>query len=981
MERVGRESGAVNLLVVKRNALVYFSFMHQFTADSIISGFRVKSVTPLPEYKAQGISLEHIRTGFQVYFVDSEDSECFFSYTAYTPPSDSKGIPHIIEHTVLSGSRKYPVKDPFMLLVRNSCNTFLNALTGVDRTYFPGASTVAKDFDNLFSVYTDAVFSPLLREETFMQEGIRIASEGGLHFEGVVFSEMLGEMAEHGYVLSSASTRPLFGSSPYQYESGGDARAICRLRYDEYLGAYRRFYAPANLSLFFYGDMDITDKLELLDREYLSVREKGEKIPRIAPAARWDAPRRYDTVSSAEDGESDSSVMVSWLLGDNAVPGESTLLSLMVDILLGSPGCPLYKAITESGLGKDLSSESGMSSSYRDLVFSAGFSGSDPDDAGKIEEFIVSALRRIAEDGLDPRAVEAAIRRMEFSTKEIPGGIPQGMRLFFQAEKAMTFGGDPALFLAPGETIRKIREKWRDDPRFFEKWMLSSLVDNPHRLLTVVRKDSSHGREIESEIASVLEERRGEYSEEKEKKFLSFLHTPDSPEAVASVPRLKRDDLPRRFDRIEHTVCGRIVSAPMRTGGIVYTDIVFDISDFSYDDLDAADILSRLFSMCDAGGMDYSSVSTELRFVTGGYAFYVESGSAADGKEKVFLVCRVKSLPELQREGLDLILKVLLEGRVDDPARIKAALTDIATDFSSSVVQSGQTYASSLAAAALSPSLYIGERLSGVSCWYKVEELLSSDLSEFGKRLAAIRERIITEKRVMIHVTAENEDEEKALAAASAFLSVLPEGEAPSENCIHAVPSLPVNTARTLSSSVSFIGIAGSAPGMDDPLSSAERIFLSILSSTVLWKSIREKGGAYGTGAYIDYTERYFTFYSYRDPRLDGTIDDFLSSPDEAEITKENLDDAVIGVLSRDLKPSVPAIRSLVDIRRIIYRISDEDRERKQREIAGLSPEDAAAAGRRFAERIKRGVRIAVIGDRKAIEESERTFDVMSLPQ
>ena len=489
--------------------------MHGFREGDIVSGFRVRKVSSLPDYRAEGILLEHEATGFTVYYVACSDSECFFSYTAYTPPENSRGIAHIIEHTVLSGSSRYPVKDPFMHLVRNSCNTFLNALTGVDRTYFPAASTVARDFDNLFSVYTDAVFSPLLREEAFMQEGIRISSEGGLHFEGVVFSEMLGEMAEHGYVVSSASTRPLFGDSPYQYESGGDAREICELSYGEYLDAYRRFYAPANLSLFLYGDMDITDKLELLDREYLSGRDKGRRIERIGLAERWKEPRRFDAVSSAEDGDTDSSVMVSWLLGDNATPGESTLLSLMVDILLGSPGCPLYKAIAESGLGKDLSSESGMSSSYRELTFSAGFSGADPGRAEEIEDFILSTLREIASAGFDRKAVEAAIRRMEFSTKEIPGGIPQGMRLFFQAEKALTFGGDPALFLAPVDTIRSIRKAWEDNPRFFEEWLMSSLVENPHRLLSVVRKDKDHGSEIEKAIASVLEKRKGEFFPDK----------------------------------------------------------------------------------------------------------------------------------------------------------------------------------------------------------------------------------------------------------------------------------------------------------------------------------------------------------------------------------------------------------------------------------------------------------------------------------
>ena len=954
--------------------------MHGFREGDIVSGFRVRKVSSLPDYRAEGILLEHEATGFTVYYVACSDSECFFSYTAYTPPENSRGIAHIIEHTVLSGSSRYPVKDPFMHLVRNSCNTFLNALTGVDRTYFPAASTVARDFDNLFSVYTDAVFSPLLREEAFMQEGIRISSEGGLHFEGVVFSEMLGEMAEHGYVVSSASTRPLFGDSPYQYESGGDAREICELSYGEYLDAYRRFYAPANLSLFLYGDMDITDKLELLDREYLSGRDKGRRIERIGLAERWKEPRRFDAVSSAEDGDTDSSVMVSWLLGDNATPGESTLLSLMVDILLGSPGCPLYKAIAESGLGKDLSSESGMSSSYRELTFSAGFSGADPGRAEEIEDFILSTLREIASAGFDRKAVEAAIRRMEFSTKEIPGGIPQGMRLFFQAEKALTFGGDPALFLAPVDTIRSIRKAWEDNPRFFEEWLMSSLVENPHRLLSVVRKDKDHGSEIEKAIASVLEKRKGEYSEAREQAFVSFQHSPDSEEAVMTIPRLRCSDLPRRFDRIEHTIDGSLAVAPMRTGGIVYTDILFDISDLDYGGLDDANILARLLSMCGIPGMDYSALGTELRFVSGGYAFYIESGAASDGRERIFLVCRLKSLPELQEEGLGLIRRILLEGLVGDEQRIKAALTDIATDFSSSVVQSGHTYASSLAAASLSPSLYIGERLSGVTCWYTVEEMLSSDMAALGERMLSLRSRIISRDRIMVHVTAEDEDMERAAGAARSFISAIPCGGG-MERTEHAVPALPAAMARTLSSSVSFIGIAGRAPGMDEPISSAVRIYLSILSSTVLWKRIREKGGAYGTGAYIDYTERYFTFYSYRDPRLDATIDDFLSAAEDIRIDAESIDDAVIGVLSRDLRPSVPAIRSLVDIRRIIYRISDEDRYRKQCEILSLDEEAVREGGRAFADCLRAGISIAAICDRRNAEQSRFPFALQSLPQ
>ncbi len=952
--------------------------MNQIEKGQRGSGFRVIDVSALPDYKAEGVLFEHERTGFQVYYVRSSDRERFFCYTVYTPPENSKGIAHIIEHTVLAGSERYPVKDPFMLLARNSCNTFLNALTGVDRTYYPAASTVMKDFDNIFSVYTDAVFSPLLRRETFMQEGIRLSGKGGLHFEGVVFSEMLGEMAEHEFVLSSLSTKPLFGDSPYRYESGGDGRKICRLSYEEYRAAYSRFYVPANMTLFLYGDMDIWEKLSYLDREYLSQRDGGRRTDRIQPAARWSSPRKAVAASPAEDGDEGASVMVSWLLGDNAQAGESTLLSLMVDLLLGSSGCPLYKAIAESDLGTDLSSESGMSSSYRDLVFSAGFSGAREEDAERSEEYILSSLRKIVSDGFGERAVEAAIRRMEFSLKEIPGGMPMGMRLFFQAEKALTFGTDPALMLAPSSIIASIRRRWEEDPRFFEHWIERNLLDNPHRLLAVVRKDSRERERIDSAIAAALEERKDEYSAQEEAAFDAFQAWPDSAEALSSVPRLTVEDLPSSFDRIGHEISGQVVSAPMVTGGVVYTDIVFDISDLDYDELDAANLYSRLLSMCDAGDMDYSTLQTELRFVSGGYAFFVESGSTVSGEARVFLVCRLKSLPGLEKDGLDLFLRLFKEGRIDDERRIRAALTDISTDYQSSIVQSGQTYAMSAAAASLSPSLYIGERLTGISCWYTVEDMLSSDLAALGRRLIAVRDRIITRARAIVHVTAEREDMEEAVEAARGFLAALPDGDG-AGRIERVVPQLPRLSAFTLSSSVSFVGIAGRGRAMADPLSSSDRIFLSILSTTGLWSLVREKGGAYGVGAYLDYVERIWSFYSYRDPRLDGTIDDLRRAVEGFSVTEEQLSDALIAEFSRSLKPTVPAIRSLVDIRRILYRITDEEREQKRREIRSLSREDIMASRERFLASLSDQA-IAVVADRSVVDSSRYGFDARSLP-
>ena len=950
--------------------------MRTFSPEECIRGFKVVSVEDLTDYSAKGVLLRHLGTGFQVYYVDAPDKELFFSYTVYTPPENGKGIAHVIEHTVLSGSRKYPVKDPFMILVNNSPSTFLNALTGVDRTYYPAASTVLKDFLNLFQVYTDAVFSPLLREETFMQEGIRLSrTNDGLRFDGVVFNEMLGVMAEHGNVLSSASTKPLFGSSPYQFESGGDAREICSLTYEEYLAAYRKWYVPANMSLFLYGDMDIEPLLELLDSEYLSSRDPGTPVPRTGITRRWTEPKRNRASSAAEEGDSGSSVMVSWLLGDNSVPGASTLLSLIVDLLLGSPVSPLYKAIAESDLGRDLSSESGMSSSYHELAFSAGFSGSDEADAEKIEAFVLATLRKLVAEHFDPVEIEAAIRRMEFSLKEIQGGMPMGMRLFFQAEKALTFSGNPGAMLFPSRNIQAIRESWEEDPLYFEHWIEHNLVDNPHRLLTVVTSEEAAGEEIEAAIAEVLEKRRCEYSAEKEDRFKRFQLTPDPPEVTQTVPRISLPDLPEVFEVIPHSVKDPVVSCPLRTGGIIYTDCFFDISDFSYEELDYMNIFARLLTMCGADGEDYVSVQRQFRFVSGGAAFFLESGAAVDGPERVFLVARLKSLPQLLQEGLSLMARLLLKPEVEE-SRVKAAITDIITDFQSSIVSSAHSYAMSMASRSFSPSLAIGERISGIECWKRMEELSRTEgLAELIGRTAR---KAVTGARLKVHVTADDALLGNVLPEVFAFSALFPEGPAPGP-VSHDLKAFPDFSAATLSSKVSFLGAAGPSLGLKDPGSSALRVFLSILSSTTLWRKVREKGGAYGVGIRLDVLERVWVFYSYRDPRLDGTLDDFLASLDEVEINEKTLADAVISNVSASFKPSAPANKALTDMRRLAYGIKDEDRKRNADALRKVSIEDVDQARRFFRSGLS-GYKVAAVCDRNAVLASRHSFVTESLP-
>lgn len=942
----------------------------------VIHGFCVTENADLPDYKGRGILFRHLKTGFRVYFVENDDKEQLFSYVVYTPPASSKGISHIIEHTVLAGSSKYPVKDPFMLLVRNSPNTYLNALTGVDRTYYPAASTVRKDIDNIFAVYTDAVFSPLLREETFMQEGIRISKEGKPHFEGVVYSEMFGVMADHESVVSSAVFKPLFGDSPYQWESGGDCREIARLTYEEYLSEWRRFYVPSNIYLFIYGDADIDEKLKVLDG-YLSGRDGGSPVARVGLSERWDKPRMHRAVSAAGDGDNGSSILLSWLLGDGVDPVESAILSLAVDILLGAPGCPLYKAIIESGLGSDLSTESGMCSSYRELAFAVGFAGAEEKNAGRIEDFLLDALSSIAREGLDPMLVESAIRKWEFTQKEIKGGVPNGMRLLFSADKALTFGFSPVSQLSPFAVIDEVKMRLKDNPHLFEDWIMKSLIDNPHRLLTVVAKDPMYSAGLEQEIEEILERRLPSYGSDKEVLFNSFQTSEDSDEAKKTVPRLSVSDLPAECDIINHEIVDGVITAPMTTGGIVYTDILFDVSDFSYEELDGLVVLTRLLSMCSAAGMDYSRVITELRYVSGGSVFYLESGADAEGKEKVFFTARLKSLPDLVADGLDIYRKLFLEADLKDVRRIAAALSDILTEFQSNAIPSANSFGISYASQSLSASLYIGERITGITCWEAVRKMSEADPTDVSAALEHVYRKTFARSRMIIHISAEKEDIPNACKAAMALRSSLPEGRM-EHSYAHVIPGFPRWTGFSVPSQVSFVSMAGRGASFTSAESPADKMLLSMLSSTVLWQRIREKGGAYGAGIALDPIERCWYFYSYRDPRIDGTIDDMLTALDGFSFDEESLSDALIGELSRLVKPVAPSSKAMLDLRRIVYSIKDEDRKLNLCRTLSLTADDISQAADRFRASLD-DFRCTVIGGGKAIGESVHPFIIKSL--
>ncbi len=945
------------------------------TAGKSYSSFTLLDVTECPDYNGKGYLFRHDRTGFEVYFFSTPDKECFFSYNVFTPAFDNTGVFHILEHTVLTGSKRYPVRDPFMGIDRGSVNTFLNAMTGPDRTYFPAASPVKKDFDNIFNVYTDAVFDPLLRKESFMQEGIRRTKNG---FEGVVYSEMGGDVSNHASVVFNTANRFLFDSgSTYTFESGGDPRDIPSLTYEKFIETYRKYYVPANMSLFLYGELDIIEKLEFLDSVYLSKREPGKRIERPLPPMKWDEPRFVRATSDAEEGEEGASITVSWVLGPSSDPMLGTVSSLVVDMLLGNPGCPLYKAIIDSSVGRDISDEGGINDSFESLTFSVGFTGAKEEDARKGEMVILESLRKIVDAGLDRTLLEASLRRMEFRLQEIKEGTPNGYRLFFsRIDKGWAFGRNPGSMLSTRSEIEFIRRKLEEDTGFFEHWIEDNLINNPHRLLSVVVMDENNIREKERIIEENL--RKYSYDEDEEHFFLIAEEKEDSDEALDTLPRLTPEDIIVENRTIPRRNENGILVSTLPTNGIVYADFVFDTSDFTTDELEYVSLLVRMLTMTNVGSMTYSEFLTSLKFVTGAFSSLFESGTTCSGEEKDYILLRFKSLKEHYRESLELILKLLTEGDFSSPERVNATLRDIQSDYESSLAGQAHLFALSSASRTLSPALYVAEKTQGLSFWLWVVRLLSNDMSKTGEKIREVASRAFRKERLTFHVVCEEKDEKKILEATEAFISLLPSGGG-KRKYLREIPDDGKETAYTFSTPVNYTALAFRTPVPPDRAISPLRMLFSIVSRSSLWSLEREKGGAYGSGASLDINENTAFFYTYRDPRLNDSVLDFYSAVRSETFTAGKLSDAKLRVLSREVKPAGPQSMGLTDLRRYLYGITDAMRWDMRDGMLSVTTEDLEKV-REDALRLMEKGNLTVISSARTVRESSREFRKIKLP-
>ena len=932
---------------------------------TVVAGFTLRDSKDLPEYNGRGTWWVHQATGCEVFHLHCDDPENMFAFGFPTVPADSTGVAHILEHTVLCGSQRFPLKDPFLRMLQSSVYTFLNAFTFPDKTVYPAASTVEKDLFNLLEVYGDAVFFPLLDPAMFRQEGHRLVydDDGRLGISGVVYNEMLGAFSSQESVEMRICLNGLFPDTAYGHESGGDPEEIPNLSYEAFTEFHRTHYHPRNAKIFLYGDISPEKYLEFLENEFLSRFQAGNSPNPIGVQPRWTEPRRIvQTVPGEGDPETASSVTLNWLLFPSTDAEHTLAFEVLSELLMGTPGSPLQKMLLESGLGEDLSSPSGYESEIYETIFAVGLRGTSAARTNDIEQCIISALRTIARQGFDADLVEGTLRRFEFRSRELGSGGNVGLHLMRRAYQGWMHGVSPWHTMEFDALFSSLRSRIENDASYLPGLIDQWLLNNPHRLsVTVVPDPEQEQRDAEQRRAAVarLEAAHGpddrERIEREERELKAFQEQPDSPEAESRLPNLHLNDVPRGIRIIPQEIIElrdgvQCYTTALPSRGIVYLNVAIDVGDLAGE----AELLLPFFASALTGlgtpGVPYDAMSHKIGLVFGGFRSDIEVADHAERQEPhAILWLRTKFLSQYADEALQLIDDLLCQADFSDTDRLREMLLEQRNDFRSSIVQNGSSYAALRAEAGLSTLELKEERLKGITQYLYLDSVLQQPVEQVKTALEQLRDGVIQRCRTELQLSCDAEIVSDLVERIPRRLGGLWSREYRSVTGITLAadftePLLPTTEkpeALVTSTTVNYISLAMPGSLVFQPGFTAQTLISHLLSTGYLWERCRMQGGAYGASAGLNGLSGIFRFVTYRDPQTIATLQAFLNS--FAELGRELLppkliESSVISLVGKELRPMSPGAQGILAYRRSKFGITNALRQENRDRLIGLTP-------------------------------------------
>ena len=971
--------------------------------STLIHGFEIISKNPLPEFNAVGVYSRHKKTGLELYHILNDDDENLFSYNFMTSSPNSTGVAHIIEHTVLCGSKNYPLKDPFMVLAKQSVNTFLNAMTYPDKTVYPASSLVEADYFNLMSVYGDAVFFPNLDEWAFKQEGHRfeLDENGKMSVQGVVLNEMRANYSDFDGVMYDWAAASICQGSIYAKDSGGSPLEIPDLTYEEYKAFHKKYYHPVNCRIFLMGNIPTEKQMKFLEEKFLSKFEAAEKPPFVPPIEPYTEPRFFSVpapagspdsagdTASAEEMTKDS-VMLNWLLPETSDTEKLMQAYLIGEVLIGHSGACLNKVLLESGIGEDLYPYNGIGKSLRNITLTIGMKGIKKETHEDFKKLVFNALEELLKKGIDPKEIETAVHSIDFSNREIRRNYgPFGINLMERAMAGWTYGVSPEKTLQYTPVFEKVKKDLASDKRYIEKLIEKYLLKNKHHALVRVypnadfckRLDESLEKRAENFNAGLTEDARRAMLKEQEK-MNEFKQKSDSPEKLALIPHLSKKDLPPLPPPIDEEIVfiGKVplVMHEQPTNGIGYFQLAFPVDGLSEEDYKYLPLLSSCLTGMGTENLVWSEVSSRLANLLGGFSASAgvftanKNLSLCKNADKIrlsdiagrdWLFVSGKILGELISEAVCFVLQFLNEISFDDKKRLNDLVTQRKNDFESLLALDGNSLALLRAGAPLSEKNARREMLSGLSqlkflreLYLKVKEDNSkkadsenadSELNKLSNKLSAVYKSII-KSGLIIEVTGTKEN---LAALKTAFEKNLKGFKAPDktdkivfENPFKFKPSEKKRLELIPASlQVGFAVSVFKAAAFGSKEQASQLILCKWLSSGPMWEKIRSIGGAYGAFTIPMSLEELLAFVSYRDPNPINSLSEFLNSIDETfsqDFSEEMIEKLITGRYSKEIIPMTPAGRGAAAFRDLLSGISYSEKKEVVEKMLETTAED-----------------------------------------
>jgi len=963
--------------------------------NKIYSGFAVKKITDVPDVKATAYLLEHDFSGAKLLYLQAEDDNKVFTIGFRTPSQDNTGVAHIMEHSVLCGSRKYHLKEPFVELVKGSMNTFLNAMTYSDKTVYPVASRNDKDFQNLMDVYLDAVFYPLIKENpyTLFQEGWHYEIEkpdGPLTYNGVVYNEMKGVYSSADAVEENECYKALFPNSPYGFESGGLPSAIPELTLEAFRKFHDTYYSPENAYIYLYGDMNIEKTLAYIDKEYLQAFPKTGKlkisIPLQAAFTRTAEVESTYPVGPEESTENKSYLSLNIVTGEATDQRTTTALRLLCTVLLDGNSAPLRLALLAAGIGSDISGD--FATSQLQPVFSIKAGGSEPQNKDKFISVIYKTLQDITINGLDKELVESHLNAMEFKLREADFGVyPKGLIYGLSCLENWLYGGDPVDALQVNDLLKFLREKL--ETHYFESLIENYLLDNTHKLLLTLRPEPGKEERQHADDLAKMEVFKANMSAEEialhikqAKKLHEIQAAVNSPENLNSIPILERSDIRTEIEKelVQKQERGtrKILYLPAFTNKIVYVNWYFDMTGISQELLPYVYLLSDVLGKMDTRDFTYQELSTYTNKYTGGISFQAATSSNCDDMSKyTFNFSLTAKVLEQNLENLFKILEnITLTTDFSDKNRLHKIIDEVKTDWDSNFFNRGLNVAVARLGSYFGEAARLGE-YDQLSYYIFLKNLVEN----YDKECSAIQEKLLALLPVFFHkdkqLFAYSCDEYlKAIVdkSAEAFVAKLPHSPSAGKTAQH-LPAPGNNEGIITAGKVQYVVTGGNYRAHGYEYTGAMKVLETILRYEYLWTKIRVQGGAYGANVLFDRNGGMY-MSSYRDPKLAETLATYKNVPgflrhfnaSDREMTKY-----IIGTISSLDTPLTNSMHLVRAVQQELKEISDESRQRSREQVINTGVVDIRALAP-LVEAVLNDNHICVVGSQGQIERNKALF-------